>query len=294
MSIISTQKVALFFYSFRYIVSGLFCIIYSMEKKHLDYKSDWVELAYLKFMDYEKEYHKILSKDRRISKMHNPNAKKWFDFLWIPYKEEEDNIKVSALYVIKSFFITELHKFFKDPKILMKYSQMFDNLYIKNKKWWLYSYQLEFYIWYFAQGVDANIYVLPDSIHILNDWEVEWITSLFGKIWTHIVVSFSELVSKIYNKEFKSKYKKILTSDEEIKILCEIQDKNPNYKKKKITINFNPDETLKNLELEAKAPIDMFHEIDDAMVFGWTTKLKHNGIATHVELKKKISLKRKK
>ncbi|MEI6426309.1 MAG: hypothetical protein WCO66_03050 [Candidatus Absconditabacteria bacterium] len=245
-------------------------------------------------MDYEEKYHKIVSSDKIIPKGDSPRLLKWFDFLGIPYKEEGDKIKVSALYVLKSFFILELYKLYKDPKIIKKYSEMFDGLYIKNKKGGLYSYQLEFYIGYVLQGMDVNIYVLPDSMHILNDGEVEWLNVLFGHIETHIVVSFSELVQKVYNKKFVSKYTKTLTTDEEVKILCEIEEKNPNYKKKQITINFNPDETLRDLDLDAHAPVDKYHEIDEGMDFGAMTKIKHNGIATHIELKKKVSLKKDK
>jgi hypothetical protein len=105
-------------------------------------------------------------------------------------------------------------------------------------------------------------------------------------------VSFSGLVEKTFSKKFKSKYTRILTTPEEMQILCEIEEKNPNYKKKQITINFNPDESLKDLDLSARAPIDMFHEIDKELDFGKITKVKHNSKTAHLELKKKISLKR--
>lgn len=263
-----------------------------MDKNFLDYKSDWTELAYLKFMENEQEYHKVFSQDRIIYKSKNPHTLSRFNLLWIPYKEDGNKIIVWALYVIKSFFIVELHKFYKDHKILKKYSEMFDELYINNKKWWLYSYQLEFYIWYFLLGMDVNIYVLSDSIHILNDWELDWLGNLFGHIETHITINFSELVEKTFSKKFKPKYTRILTTPEEMQILCEIEEKNPSYKKKQITINFNSDESLKDLNLSARAPIDMFHEIDKELDFGKITKVKHNSKATHLELKKKISLKK--
>ena len=263
-----------------------------MDASRLDYKCDSVELAYLNFMEFENEYHKAFSKDKIISKSKDSNAIKWFNFIWIPYKEDGDKILVSALYVLKSFFIVELHRLIKDAKILKKYSEMFDSLYINNKKWPLYSYQLEFYISFVLKWMDVNFYVLPDSMHLLNDWEVFRVTGIFGDMGTHITVSFSELVRKTFNKDFKSKYTKTLTTNEELKILCEISEKHPHYKKKQIKINFNPDETLKDLDLDARAPVNMYHEIDKRLDFGKITKVKHKSKATHLELKKKISLKK--
>lgn len=263
-----------------------------MDASRLDYKCDSVELAYLKFMEFEKEYHKAFSKDKILIKSANPYAIKRFNFLWIPYKESDDKIFVSALYVLKSLFIVELNKLIKDTKTLKKYSEIFDSLYINNKKWPLYSYQLEFYISFILKWMDVNFYVLPDSIHLLNDWEVFWVTGIFGDMGTHITVSLSELVKKTFNTDFKSKYTKTLTTNEELKILYEISEKHPHYKKKQIKINFNPDETLKDLDLDARAPVNMYHKIDKRLDFGKITKVKHNSKATHLELKKKISLKK--
>lgn len=263
-----------------------------METNFLDQKSDWVKLTYLKFMEFEQEYHKVFSQDRIIYKSENPHSINRFNLLWIPYKEEGDEIVVWALYVIKSFLIVELYKFYKDQKILKRYSTMFDEKYISNKKWWLYSYLLEFYIWYVILWMEVNIYVLPDSIHILNDWELDWMNNTFGHIETHIVINFNELIEKVFKKKFKSKYKRIVVTDAEMQILCEIEEKNPNYKKKQMTINFNPDETLKDLELNIHAPISMYHEIDKDLDFWDISKVKHWWIVSHVKASKKIRLKK--
>lgn len=243
-------------------------------------------------MEFEQEYHKKFSQDRIIYKSWNMYSVQRFNLLQIPYKEDDEKITVSALRVIQSFLIVELNKFYTDQKTLKKYSDMFYDKYINNKKWWLYSYLLEFYIWYVILWMEVNIYVLPDSIYILNDWELDWMNNTFGHIETHIVINFNELVEKVFNKKFESKYKRIVVTDEEMQVLCEIEEKSPKYKKKNIIINFNPDETLKDLELNIHAPINMYHEIDKDLDFWDISKVKHWWIVSHVKASKKIKLKK--
>ena len=146
-----------------------------MENLNRDLKMDGIESAYLSFYPKQIDFNSLLVREMKINK----GVKSLVGILSIPHREEEGNLIINSLQLIKLFFIFEVSKFTQDKEKLILYADIFDKKYISNNKKSMYAYLLEFYVTYMWSGKNVNIYVKKDDLHIMSDLELDGLSILF-------------------------------------------------------------------------------------------------------------------
>ena len=250
---------------------------------------DGIESAYLSFYPKQIDFNSLLVREMKINK----GVKSLVGILSIPHREEEGNLIINSLQLIKLFFIFEVSKFTQDKEKLILYADIFDKKYISNNKKSMYAYLLEFYVTYMWSGKNVNIYVKKDDLHIMSDLELDGLSILFWEwIGTHIAISFADIVEKIYSKRVEPKYIRMFLNKAEQGMLFELMDKSPIYTKKRIIIDFDANEIAKSMDIKGTALLENWKDLDNEVWFWEITKVKHAGKPVHIKVSKKISLKK--